>query len=174
MDLEEINKEYEKKIPKLTDEQCKEGIITKEEVLFTLRRMKNWTSPGSDVVVVVDLINVGFTEVVPTRIRRVHCRFLYFFLKWPWFFPCARYACDFQKRKLYSPQKEGILTLLPKGDKPRQFLKTIGDPSLCPTVSYKIALGCIANIIQRVIYQTLFIVIKHDLLTDSALEYYRI
>ena len=50
VDLEEISEEYEEEIRKLTDEQCKdtEGIITKEEVLFTLRRMKNGTSPGSD------------------------------------------------------------------------------------------------------------------------------
>ena len=46
---EEIIPEQES-IPKLTEEQCNslEGKISKDEVLSTLKRMKNGTSPGSD------------------------------------------------------------------------------------------------------------------------------
>ena len=51
VNLKEIIQEYES-IPKLTEEQCSslEGKISEDEVLFTLKRMKNvhGTSPGSD------------------------------------------------------------------------------------------------------------------------------
>ena len=49
VNLEEIIQEQES-IPKLTEEQCKslEGKISKDEVLSTLKRMKNGASPGSD------------------------------------------------------------------------------------------------------------------------------
>ena len=47
--FEEIIQEHES-IPKLTEEQCNslESKISKDEVLSTLKRMKNGTSPGSD------------------------------------------------------------------------------------------------------------------------------
>ena len=49
VNFEEIIQEQES-IPKLTEEQCNslEGKISKDEVLSTLKRMKNGTSPGSD------------------------------------------------------------------------------------------------------------------------------
>ena len=42
--------EHEENIPKLTEKQRNdlEELISKEEVLSTLKRMKNRTSPGSD------------------------------------------------------------------------------------------------------------------------------
>ena len=56
------------------------------------------------------------------------------------------YSCV---QSLSSPQKEGLITLLPKGDKPRQFLKNWRPVTLL-NVLYKIASGCIANRIKRV------------------------
>ena len=49
VNFEEIIQEQES-IPKLKEEQCNslEGKISKDEVLSTLKRMKNGTSPGSD------------------------------------------------------------------------------------------------------------------------------
>ena len=49
VNFEEIVPEQES-IPKLTEEQCNslEGKISKDEVLSTLKRMKNGTSPGSN------------------------------------------------------------------------------------------------------------------------------
>ena len=43
---------------------------------------------------------------------------------------------SFRKESLSSPQKEGLITLLPKGDKPRQFLKN-WRPMTLLNVSYK-------------------------------------
>ena len=47
-------------------------------------------------------------------------------------------------------QKEGILTCIPKGNKPRKFLKNWRPISLL-NISYKIATGCIANRIKTVL-----------------------
>ena len=55
-----------------------------------------------------------------------------------------------KKESLPSSQKEGIIALLPKGDKPWQFLKT-WRPITLFNVSYKIASGCIANRIKRIL-----------------------
>ena len=57
---------------------------------------------------------------------------------------------SFRKESLLSPQKEGLITLLPKGDKPRQFIKS-WRPITLLNMSYKIAPGCIANRIKRVL-----------------------
>ena len=57
---------------------------------------------------------------------------------------------SFRKESLSSPQKDGLITLLPKGDKPRQFLKK-WRPITLLNVSHKIASGCIANRIKRVL-----------------------
>ena len=50
VNLEDLIQEHEDNIPKLTEKQRNdlEGLISKEEVLSTLKRMKNRTSPGSD------------------------------------------------------------------------------------------------------------------------------
>ena len=104
--LEDLIQEYEDNIPKLTEKQRNdlEGLISKEEVLSTLKRMKNGTSPGSD----------GFTV-----------EFYKFFWNDLGSFLVRAINESFKKESLSSPQKEGIITLLPKGDKPRQFLKKL-------------------------------------------------
>ena len=57
---------------------------------------------------------------------------------------------SFKKDSLSSPQKEGIITLLPKGDKPWQFLKK-WRPITLLDVSYKTASGCIAYRIKWIL-----------------------
>ena len=51
--LKDLIQEHEDNIPKLTEKQRNdlEGPISEEEVLSTLKRMKNGTSPGSDGLV---------------------------------------------------------------------------------------------------------------------------
>ena len=102
--LEDLIQELEENIPKFTEKQRNdlEGLISKEEVLSTLKRMKNGTSPGSD----------GFTV-----------EFYKFFWNDLGSFLVHAINESFEKESLSSPQKKGIITLLPKGDKPRQFLK---------------------------------------------------
>ena len=50
VNLEDLIQEHEDNIPKLTEKQRNdyEGLISKEEVVSTLKRMKNGTSPRSD------------------------------------------------------------------------------------------------------------------------------
>ena len=50
VNLEDLIQEHEDNIPKLTEKQRNdyEGLISKEEVFSTLKRMKNGTSPRSD------------------------------------------------------------------------------------------------------------------------------
>ena len=136
VDFEEIIREQES-IPKLTEEQCNslEGKISKDEVLSTLKRMKKWYKP---------------------RFRRVYCWFKKKKKKknqeryWHSIRSCNKpINKSFRTESLNSPQKEGLITLLPKGDKPRQFLKW--KPITLLNVSYKIASGCIANRIKRVL-----------------------
>ena len=91
--------------------------------------MKNGTSPGSD----------GFTV-----------EFYKFFWNDLGSFLVRAINESFKKESLSSPQKEGIITLLPKGDKPRQFLEN-WRPITLLNVSYKIASGCIANRIKRIL-----------------------
>ena len=96
VNLEEIIQEQES-IPKLTEEQCNslESKISKDEVLSTLKRMKNGTSPGSF--------------------------FSFSFFTVDFFLLVRALKESFRKESLSSPQKEGLITLLPKSDKPRQF-----------------------------------------------------
>ena len=90
VNFEEIIPEQEG-IPKLTEEQCNssEGKISKDEVLSTLKGMKNETSPGSD----------GFT---------VEC-FKYFWNDIGTLFVRAINE-SFRKESLSSSQKEGLIT----------------------------------------------------------------
>ena len=109
-DFEEIVPEQEN-IPKLTEEQCNslEGKISEDEVLSTLKRMKNGTSPGSDGFT-VEFILFFWNDIGTLFVRAINE--------------------SLRKESLSFPQKEGLITLLPQGDKPRQFLKS-GDQSRC-------------------------------------------
>ena len=105
-----VNLEEElKNIPvkKLTNEQSSrlEGLITYEEATNTLKGMKNDKSPGSS----------GFTT-----------EFYKMFWKELGHFVARSLNYGFEHGQMSITQKQGIITCLPKGDKPRKFLK-IGD-----------------------------------------------
>ena len=130
------NREWEKdelfeNVPKLTLEENinLEGEITYQEATNTIKKMKNNTSPGSD----------GFTT-----------EFYKFFWKDLGIFVIRALNCGFKKGELSSTQKQGIITCLPKPDKPKQFLKNWRPITLLNTV-YKIGSGCIAGRIKSVL-----------------------
>ena len=56
----------------------------------------------------------------------------------------------FDKGELSVTQKQGIITLLPKGDKPREFLKNWRPISLL-NVDYKLLTGTMANRMKKVL-----------------------
>ena len=77
-----------------------EGEITLEEAGNTLKNMKSNRSPGSD----------GFT-----------CEFFKTFWKQIGAFVVRSINYAYQEGHLSVTQKQGIITCLPKGDKPRHF-----------------------------------------------------
>ena len=103
--------------------------ITKAEILESLKSCKNNKTPGTS----------GFTV-----------EFFKFFWKDLGDFLFRSYTCAFEKGELSISQKLGVISLLPKGDKPRQFLKNWRPISLL-NVSYKILSGAIAGRIKSVL-----------------------
>lgn len=102
LDLEDIIQIH---IPKL-DTCLSESLdrnISENEIYEVLKNMKNNKSPGSD----------GYTVE---------------FFKFFWVdlkeFIRKSINCIFSKKELPISQRLGIISCLPKGDKPRQFLKT--------------------------------------------------
>ena len=118
-------------VQKLTNEQSNilEGLITYEEATKTLKGMKNDKSPGSS----------GFTT-----------EFYKIFWKEIGHFVIRSLNYGFEHGQMSITQKQGIITCLPKGDKPRQFLKNWRPITLLNT-SYKIASGTIANRLKTVL-----------------------
>lgn len=118
-------------IPRLSDEEANnlEGEITLNEAGNALKKMKNMKSPGTD----------GFTAE---------------FFKMFWGrignFVVRALNSSFRKGELSSTQKEGIITCIPKGDKPREFIKNWRPISLLNVV-YKIGSACIANRMKSVL-----------------------
>ena len=125
-------------IPKLNDEQKQsiEGKVTTQEILNALKNMANNRSPGSD----------GFTA-----------EFFKFFWSDIGDFLTRSINCGYEFGEMSSTQKEGIITCLPKGDKPKQYLKNWRPISLL-NVSYKLASACIANRLKLVLPS----IISHD------------
>ena len=106
-----------------------EGDITYDEALSILKNMKNNKSPGSD----------GFTV-----------EFFKFFWSDIGHFIVKALNNSFQLGELALTLKEGIITCIPKGDKPKQFLKNWKPVSLL-NVTYKIASSCIASRLKNVL-----------------------
>ena len=100
-----------------------EGPITIQEALKALKNMSNNKSPGSD----------GFTAEFYNSFWRDLGHFL---------IKSINYGYDLEELSI--TKKEGIITCLPKGDKPKQYLKN-WRPITLLNVSYKIASACIAN-----------------------------
>ena len=106
-----------------------EGPITYKELYAVLNTSKNGKSPGLD----------GFTYEF----------YKFFFTDLGWFLLRSlnySYECG----QLSITQRTGVITLLPKGDKPREFLKNWRPISLL-NVSYKLASACIAERIKSVL-----------------------
>ena len=118
-------------IPKLSDEQKNklEGKITYNEALQALKNMSNNKSPGSDGFT-VEFFKFFWQDIGHFLLRSIN------------------YSYDFGE--LSTTQKEGIITCLPKGDKPKQFLKNWRPISLLNT-TYKLASAVIANRIKAVL-----------------------
>ena len=131
--LEEVNlvELIKDRVPKLSDDEAilAEGSISKFEAVSVLKNMKNNKSPGSD----------GYTV-----------EFFKFFWKDIGSFLVRSINYGFQNKTLSSTQKEGVIICLPKGDKPKEFLKNWRPISLLNT-SYKIASACISNRIKRLL-----------------------
>ena len=87
----------------LQEKTLLEGEITSAEASFALKNMKNYKSPGSN----------GFTAD---------------FLKLFWLllgsFVVRSLNDGFRKGELSSTQKAGVITFIPKGDKPKKLTKT--------------------------------------------------
>ena len=101
-----------------------EGCITIEEAGKILYKMKSNKSPGADG---------GFTS-----------EFFKVFWKYLGIFVIRSINYEYSVNSLSITQRHGIITCLPKGDKPKHFLKNWRPISLLNTV-YKIASGSIAN-----------------------------
>lgn len=114
--------------PKLSEEEkaSLEGDVSEEEIAFILSKMKNNKSPGTD----------GFSA-----------EFFKFFFKDLKTFIKNSINEGYKLGMLSVTQREGLITCLPKGEKPRQFLKN-WRPITLLNVVYKIASGCIAERIK--------------------------
>ena len=101
-------------IPKLNEEQKQQldSPVTASEILATLKRLKNNKSPGTS----------GF-----------QAEFFKFFWKDIGTFVVRSINCSIRKGELSTSQKLGIITILPKGNKPRELLKNWRPISLLNT-----------------------------------------
>ena len=114
--------------PKLSFESRNEleGELTEKEILTALKKMKNNKSPGTD----------GFTS-----------EFFKFFYNDIKVFIKRALNEGYNEGKLSISQRQGLITCIPKGDKPKQFLKN-WRPITLLNVIYKIASACIAERIK--------------------------
>ena len=120
--------EHVKAITDVQRKQC-EGLLQLSEVKQVLKGMANGKSPGSD----------GFTA-----------EFLKFFFPDIGHYLLRSLNQAFCTGELSVTQKQGVITCLPKGDKPREFLKNWRPISLL-NVDYKILSGALANRMKGVL-----------------------
>ena len=118
-------------IPKLSEyiKESLEGEISYSELTAAIKRMKNGKSPGSD----------GYTNE---------------FFKFFWVdigkFVYRSINYGYEHGELSVTQKQGIITCIPKDDKPKQFMKNWRPISLLNT-TYKLVSSCIAERIKSVL-----------------------
>lgn len=123
--LENVN------VPKLTDieSQLLEGKISYSELLAAVKQSKNGKSPGTD----------GYTAE---------------FFKFFWIdlgqFLLRSLNYSLITGELSITQKQGIISIIPKGEKPRQFLKNWRPISLL-NITYKLLSSCLANRMQNIL-----------------------
>ena len=117
--------------PTLSDENSKliEGQITFAEAALALKNMKNNKSPGPDGFT-VEFYKFFFTDIGIFLVRSINN--------------------GFQEEQLSVTQRQGMITCIPKEDKPKQYLNNWRPISLLNT-AYKIASACIANRLKTVL-----------------------
>ena len=128
-DIEQEMKNIQLRKLTIDEQNSLEGKITIKETSEILYKMKSNKSPGSD----------GFST-----------EFFKFFWKDFKFFVTDSLNYGAEKGELSITQKQGIITCLPKGNKPRHFLNNWRPISLLNTV-YKIGSGVIASRFKRVL-----------------------
>ena len=133
IDIEDVDLDniLKPETPKLTEAESDsiEGQITLKEAGETLYKMNNNKSPGTS----------GFTVE---------------FFKFFWI-DLGKYLVkslnySFDTNGLSSTQKEGMITCIPKPNKSKKYIKN-WRPITLLNVSYKIASGCIASRIKKVL-----------------------
>jgi exonuclease III len=118
-------------IQKLNEYQSNnlEGELTNAEILTALKNMKNEKSPGPD----------GFTA-----------EFFKFFWNDLGTFLVKSLNNGYIKGNLSISQRQGLITCIPKGNKPKRFLKNWRPISLL-NVSYKLGAAAVANRIKNIL-----------------------
>ena len=118
-------------IPKLSYEvkHSLEGEISYSELTNAAKRLKNRKSPGSD----------GFTNE---------------FIKFFWIdigkLICRSLNFGYTRGEMSVTQRKGIITCIPKDDKPRQYMKNWRPITLLNTI-YKLASSCISDRLKSVL-----------------------
>ena len=120
-----------KDIPKLSENMkaSLEGEISFIELTDAIKRMKNEKSPGSD----------GYTNEFLKKIWIDIGKFIHRSIKY-----------GYNQGEMSITQKQGIITCIPKGDKPKQYMKNWRPISLLNNI-YKLASSCIAERIKSVL-----------------------
>ena len=118
-------------LDRLNYNECSEleGEITYDEVCYIVKNMKNFKSPGTDG------FNAEFYKAFWGRLGYLVVRAI---------------NASYKKGILTPTQRQGIITCIPKGDKPKEYIKNWRPISLL-NVLYKIGSGCIANRIKGVL-----------------------
>ena len=130
--LEDFDKNISRSdFPTLTESQMHQldGLLTSKELLIALKKIPNNKSPGSD----------GFTA-----------EFWKFFFKDLGDFLLRSINYAYKSGELSVTQRLGIITLLPKGNKPKQFLKN-WRPITLLNITYKLASSCIAERMKTIL-----------------------
>ena len=133
IDLAHLFENSDIQIPKL-DRQISDDLereITEAELLSTLKNMKNNKSPGSDGYT-AEFFKFFWKDLSTIIVRAVNDAFL--------------------KNQLPISQRLGIISCLPKGDKPRQYLKN-WRPITLLNVFYKLISGCLSQRIKSTLDQ---------------------
>ena len=117
--------------PKLTDEEkvSLESVITWNEMITSLKSMKPNKSPGPD----------GFTA-----------EFFKFFINDIGHFLLRSFNEGFDYGEMSVSLRQGSITLIPKENKSKRFVKNLRPISLL-SVAYKIVSGCISNRLKEVL-----------------------
>ena len=118
-------------VPKIPEgkKHLREGEITMTELKRALDSTKNNKSPGLDGYP-IEFFKAFWDDLSPFMLRSINN--------------------SFEKGSLPQSQKEGLITCLPKGDKPRKFLKNWRPISLLNS-AYKLVSTVIANRIKMVL-----------------------